>query len=117
MISEMETNTQWCASALALTEAHVTLCHAGLDAGPLAATQAALRVDWERMLVVPVDDRCLARAREIGCAQRVRTLDAIHLAAAERIPEPIAFFTFDARQAAAAATLGMALVSDARTER
>ena len=108
----MAKNTQWCASALALTEAHITLCHANLDAKSLAAMQAALRVDWERMLVVPVDDQCLARAREIGCGQRVRTLDAIHLAAAERIPAPVTFLTFDVRQAAAAASLNIALVED-----
>jgi uncharacterized protein len=101
---------EWCASALALTEAHVTLCHSGLSAEQLRSTVAALRTDWEYFVVVPIDDICLARAREIGCEQRVRTLDAIHLAAAERVPRPAVFLTFDARQQEGAAALGLELV-------
>jgi hypothetical protein len=57
--------------------------------------------------VVPVDDLCLARAVEIGCEHRVRTLDAVHLAAAERLPPPVRFLTFDARQGGAAQALGL----------
>ena len=106
----MTRDPQWCASALALTEAHVTLCHAGLDASTLAQLQAALRTDWERMLVVPVDDLCLARSRVIGCEHRLRTLDAIHLAAAERIPGGAVLLTFDNRQRTAAIGLGLSLV-------
>lgn len=107
----MASDNEWCASALALTEAQITLCHTGLASTPLADAIAALRTDWERMLVVPVDDRCLARAREIGCAQRLRTLDAVHLAAAERLPRPAAFMTFDLRQRHAAVAVGLALVN------
>jgi len=107
----MARDSQWCASALALTEAQITLCHTGLAPPVLAEVLARLRTDWERMLVVPVDDRCLACAREIGCAQRVRTLDAVHLAAAERLPRPAVFMTFDLRQRDAAETIGLALVS------
>ena len=106
----MASDRTWCASALALTEAQITLCHTGLAPTTLADAIAALRTDWERMLVIPADDRCLARAREIGCAQRVRTLDAIHLASAERLPRPSAFMTFDLRQREAAAAIGLALV-------
>ncbi len=106
----MERNREWCASALALTEARVTLCHTGLDTRDLAEATAALRTDWERMLVVPVDDLCLARAQEIGCSQRVRTLDAIHIAAAERVPRPFRFFTFDARQHAAGREAGLDVI-------
>jgi uncharacterized protein len=107
VIAEMDHNPEWSASALALTEARITLCHAGLDAKDLSEATASLRSDWERMLVVPVDDLCLARAQEIGCAQHVRTLDAVHLAAAERLPRPCRFLTFDARQHAAGAETGL----------
>lgn len=106
----MAEDTGWCASALALTEAHVTLCHSGLSADQLRPTIAALRTDWEYFIVAPVDDICLARAREIGCEQRIRTLDAIHLAAAERVPRPAAFLTFDAKQRAVADALGLDLI-------
>lgn len=107
----MDHDAQWGASALALAEAHVTLCQVGLDQRDLALAIAALRTDWERMLVVPVDDLCLARAREIGCEHRVRTLDAIHLAAAERFPTPSRFLTFDRRQRGAADALGLNVTS------
>ena len=38
--------------------------------------------------VVPIDDRCMARAVEIGATYGVRIVDAIHLAAADRLPAP-----------------------------
>ena len=43
-----------------------------------------LRDDWDAFHVVPVDDRCLARAVDLGAEYSLRTVDAIHLAAAER---------------------------------
>jgi predicted nucleic acid-binding protein len=106
----MASDREWCASALALAEAQVTLCRLGLDETSLRGQANALRTDWERFHVVPVDERCLARAAEIGCAEQVRTLDAIHLAAADRLPRPVAFLTFDRRQAEAARSLALAPV-------
>jgi len=102
----MESDQQWCASALCLAEARVTLCHLGFDGTTEQALIDELLEDWEEFNVVPVDDACLARAAEIGCDHRVRTLDAIHLSAAERLPRPVFFLTFDARQAAVARELG-----------
>lgn len=111
VMEQMADDAEWCASALALTEAQITLCHSRLATALLTQTVAALREDWEYLVVVPVDDLCLARSREIGCAQRLRTLDAIHLAAAERIPSPARFLTFDARQHRAAAALGLDVIA------
>jgi uncharacterized protein len=108
----MGDDARWCASALALAEAQITLCHLGLTVAQLRLTKDALRADWERFVVVPVDAMCLARAREIGCEQGVLTLDAIHLAAAERIPRPASFLTFDERQRDAAARLGLHLIPE-----
>ena len=110
VLAGMADDDQWCASALALTEAQITLCHSGLPPKLLPQVIAALRRDWERFVVVPVDDLCLARSRDIGCAQRLRTLDAIHLAAAERIPGPARFVTFDERQRQAAVALGLDVI-------
>jgi len=109
-IELMAATPDWCASALCLAEARVTLCQLGLDERSLHAATSALRQDWDRFLVVPVDELCLARAIEIGCGQRVRTLDAIHLAAADRLPPPVQFVTFDDRQADAARSLGLDVV-------
>lgn len=101
----MGADPEWCASALCTVEVQVTLCHLGFEANALRELTEALRVDWERFLVVPVDELCLARAAEIGCDRRVRSLDAIHLAAADRLPRPFTFLTFDAQQAEAARAL------------
>ncbi len=114
VLEQMANDAEWCASALVLTEAQITLCHIGLDLTLLARAGAALRSDWEHFTVVPVDDLCLARSREIGCAQRIRTLDAIHIAAAERLPAPARFLTFDLRQHEAAAALGLDVMNVGR---
>ena len=71
----------------------------------LALNERRREAYWQRFFVVPADELCLARAVEIGCAHGVRTLDAIHLAAAERIREAATFVTFDERQRKAAETL------------
>lgn len=107
VIRLMDSDPQWCGSALCVAEAFVTLCQLGFDADVLETVSARLRSDWRRFLVVPVDDLCLAQAIEIGCNHRVRMLDAVHLAAADRLPRPSTFLTFDARQAAAARSLGL----------
>jgi hypothetical protein len=107
----MDADTAWCASALALVEAQVTICHVGFAEEVRRERISALLTDWERFTVVPLDDLCLARAAEIGCGHRVRTLDAIHLAAAERLPAPAAFLTYDQRQAEAGLALGIELAA------
>jgi predicted nucleic acid-binding protein len=75
------------------------------------AVRRAVRDDWERINVVPVDQVCLDRAAEIGRTQPVRTVDAIHLAAADRLPKPVTFCTFDPRQIPVALALGFEVVS------
>jgi hypothetical protein len=97
----------WIASAVARSEAQITLCRLGFDANEPGAALSRLREDWERCHVVPVDPPCLERAAEIGCEHEVRTLDAIHLAAADRLPQPLAMLTFDRRQADAARAMGL----------
>lgn len=106
VVALMSGDSEWCASALCRAETHVTLCHLGFDEMVEGQLVRALQLDWEHFLVVPVDDLCLAHAAEIGCERRLRTLDAIHLAAADRLPRPFTFLTFDARQAEAARSLG-----------
>lgn len=106
----MEDDRDWCASALCYPETRVTICHLGFDAEALAALASAADADWERFFVVPLDELCLAQAVEIGCVHRVRTLDAVHLAAAARLPGRPLFVSFDARQRDAASALGLPVV-------
>jgi predicted nucleic acid-binding protein len=108
----MDGDREWVASALARAETEVTLCHLGLGGRAEADQRRRLRDDWDHFRVVPVDNSCLVRATEIGCQQRVRTLDAAHLAAADRLPRPFVFLTFDRQQAAAARALGLSVAGD-----
>lgn len=106
----------WCASALARAETLQAIGSVTASRRSHDALWAAVRDDWERFHVVPVDDRCLARATEIGAAFRVRTADAIHLAAADRVHDldgsgPVRFLTFDRRQIPAAAALGFDVIA------
>ncbi len=103
----MSEDPEWVVSAVARTEAEITLCRLGFDAGENAAAEANLREDWERCHVVPIDPACLERAAELGCQYEVRTLDALHLAAADRLPPPLVMLTFDRRQANAAREMGL----------
>lgn len=109
VLDVMDADGDWIASTVAYVEAQVTLCHMGFDAATLDQVRKLLRDDWERFLTVPVDGVCLARAAQIGCQQRVRMMDALHLAAADRLPRPFTFLTFDHRQARAAAALDFRL--------
>ncbi|MPZ71518.1 MAG: PIN domain-containing protein, partial [Actinobacteria bacterium] len=105
----MDDEPVWCASLLAVTEARITLCRM-VDEPALSEVLTHLEADASLLALVPVDDSCLERAAEIGCATGVRTLDAVHLAAADRLPRPIRFLTFDHRQSAAADGLGFEAV-------
>jgi uncharacterized protein len=107
----MAESTTWCASALARTETLQAMHAVAITPGQHSSLWAALHADWERFHVVPVDDRCLARAVEIGATFRVRSTDAIHLAAAERLPAPVRYLTFDRRQIPAADGLGFEVVA------
>jgi len=106
LIALMDADASWAASGVTATEAEITLCRRAELESVSAPLIDALRRDWPRFAVVPIDEACLARAREIGCQFGTRTLDSIHLAAADRLPRPLTFVTFDRQQAAAAAAIG-----------
>jgi predicted nucleic acid-binding protein len=111
VVDAMAADGVWCASALALTEALGMVdrvCDLPSDGDRL---RRALRDDWERVNVVPVDQRCLDRAAELSREQPLRTVDALHLAAADRLPRPVTFLTFDPRQIPVALALGFVVVS------
>lgn len=107
VVALMDADSDWAASAMALAEAEIALCHRADHEPMIEPLVAALRRDWSSFAIVPVDDRCLSRAMEIGCRFGTRTMDSIHLAAADRLPRPLTFVTFDKRQAAAAAGMGL----------
>lgn len=110
LLKVMEADPDWCASSLALTEALVLVDRL---AEPAQATQLrqALLDDWSRIAAVPVDQLCLERAAELGRSHPLRTIDALHLAAADRLPRPVRFATLDAHQFPVAEALGFELVA------
>jgi predicted nucleic acid-binding protein len=101
----------WCASALALAEAMVLADRLSDDDTEREALRRALRGDWERVAVVPVDQPCLDRAADLATAHPLRTVDAVHLAAADRLPRPVTYVTFDDHQIPVALALGFTVVS------
>ena len=103
----MDADGSWSAAAIALAETEITLCQRTNGASAADPLIDSLRREWSRFAVVPIDEACLARAKEIGCQFGVRMIDSIHLAAADRLPRPLTFVTFDRRQAAAAAGMGL----------
>jgi predicted nucleic acid-binding protein len=107
----MGSDPVWCASALALTEALMVVDQLDADPTEREDLRRALRDDWERIHVVPVDGRCLDRAAELGRTQPLRSVDALHLAAADRLPRPLTYVTFDPRQIPVAVGLGFSVVS------
>lgn len=111
VVDTMAAARHWCASALTHTEVLALLHRCSLDAVAHRRLWGAFRDDWEGVHVVPVDERCLHRAAEIAALFRVRTVDAIHLAAADRLPRPVQLLTFARQQIPAATALGLQVVS------
>ena len=111
VIEAMADDPTWVASALCRTETMVALHQ--LAAGPRqhARLWSSFRDDWDAFAVVPVDDRCLGRAVELGSSFSMRIVDAIHLAAADRLPRPARYLTLDRQQIPAAAALGFEVIS------
>jgi uncharacterized protein len=106
VLEAMEEDPVWCASALCRAETLLALHRLAVTPGQHARMWGHLRDDWDAFVVIPVDDRCLAHAVELGATYGVRTVDAVHLAAADRLPRPATFLTYDRRQIPAAAGLG-----------
>ena len=104
-------------SALARTECRRAFLRANGDGrvGVRAVSRASGRLDTfvRASAVVPVDPELLERAGERFPLEPVRTLDAIHLAALERIrgvAADLAVVSLDERVRANAAAMGFAIV-------
>ncbi len=104
-------HTTTCVSALALTEALALIAKLTDEPVLQADLEDALRLQWDRYAVVPVDQRCIDRAAALLREQPLRLADAIHLAAADRLPRPLTFVTFDPSQIPVALSLGFDVVS------
>ena len=78
-----------------------------LEGVDLASALRALTDDFDKMAVVSPDVLTWQAAADIVDALKIRSLDAIHLACAQRLRvKNLRFVTFDLRQAIAARSLG-----------
>ncbi len=111
VLEAFATDRVWCASAMALTEALPAIDRLTDEPILRADLEDAVRLAWDHLHIVPVDQRCLDRAATLSRLQPVRLTDAIHLASAERLPAPVRFITFDPAQIGVALGLGFDVVS------
>jgi uncharacterized protein len=115
VVEAMDGDPTWCASELCRSETLLALHRLAAGARQHEQLWSRLRDDWDAFVVIPVDSRCLARSSELGAAYGLRTVDALHLAAADRLPRPLRYATFDRHQIPAAAALGFDVVSPVET--
>jgi predicted nucleic acid-binding protein len=111
VIRALEADTDWCSSALSMGEAMALVARLTDEQVLQSDLEDLVRLLWDRIAVVPVDQTCLDRAALIMREQPVKTADAIHLAAADRLPRPVTFVTFDPAQIPIALSLGFDLQS------
>jgi uncharacterized protein len=112
--------TRWFTSELARTELARTVRRVNHDNRGRLADEARLRAElsyverlWERLDLIAVSTRVLTQAADIE-QPFLRTLDAIHLAAATSLRAGLsAFVTYDKRLAAAGGELGLPVRSPA----
>ena len=83
-----------------------------LSGRDLAAARTAFTADVRSISIIELDEATCESAAAIAETTGVRTLDALHLAAAQRVASPgFGFLTFDLRQAQAARALGLTVVT------
>lgn len=100
----------WVTAQISLVEVRLAL-HRRLDDDARTAAVTAFERDWQRTFVVALDDVTCQLAAALGAATGARSLDALHLAAAERAGgRSLPFVTFDVRLAHAARSLGLAVI-------
>jgi predicted nucleic acid-binding protein len=82
-----------------------------LDQAGAAAARSAFTADLRSFALVELDEATCETAAGIAETTGVGTLDALHLAAVQRIGGPaVPLLTFDVRQAQAARGLGLTVV-------
>lgn len=82
-----------------------------LSGAALGRAREACERDLDGIALVSLDERGWRRAADIAEITGVRSLDALHLAAAHQLHVPdLAFCTFDLRQANAARQLGLRVI-------
>jgi predicted nucleic acid-binding protein len=111
VLEALDRDPIWCASAMALTEALPAIDRLTDESVLRADLEDAIRLIWDHLHVVPLDQRCLDGAATLARTQPVRLTDAVHLTAAQRLPAPVSFVTFDPAQIGVALGMGYDVIS------
>jgi len=101
---------EWVTGRHAFVEVMLAL-HRRLGEAERGVAATAFQRDWERTFVVALDDHLCRRAAEFGVASGARSLDGLHLAAADRAGgRSIPIVTFDVRLGLAARAMGFSVI-------
>lgn len=102
----LDAEPHWVTCRHSFVEVHRALTHS-LPEKFRPRAVASFRIEWRRFQVVEIDEETCERASELVTTLGVKTLDALHLAAAHRVGGgALPFLTYDLRQAQAARSLG-----------
>jgi len=107
----MDSDPDWCTSALTLVEALALVDRVTEEPVLRIDLEDQVRLSWDRLAIVPTDQACLDRAAHLMRDQPLRLSDALHLAAADRLPRPVRFVTFDPAQIIVALSMEFDVVS------
>lgn len=103
-------DTDWVTAGHTLVEVSLAIARR-LGEAERRVASPAFESDWQRTFVVALDEVLCRRAAELGIATGARSMDALHLAAAERAGgRSMAIVTFDVRLGHAARSLGFAVI-------
>ncbi|TPW11799.1 MAG: hypothetical protein FD127_3009 [Acidimicrobiaceae bacterium] len=111
VLDAMADDPEWCTSGLTLVESLALIDRVADEPILRSDLEDLVRLTWDRIAVVPIDQRCLDRAAALMREQPLRLSDALHLAAADRLPRPVRFVTVDPAQIPVALSLGFDVVS------
>jgi uncharacterized protein len=102
----LDADPDWISARHTSVEVRRTLARA-LSGGDLALMRSRFEEDWADMQIVELDESTCAIAGDVAEATGARTLDALHLAAAQRVGGgQLTLVTADLRQAQIARSLG-----------
>lgn len=107
----MALDPDWCTSALTLVESLALIDRVTDEPVLRQDLEDYVRLTWDTIAIVPTDQACLDRAARLMREQPLRLSDALHLAAADRLPRPIRFVTFDATQIPVALSMNFDVLS------
>lgn len=108
-ISLMQTDAVLVTSRLTEVEVRRNLARL-LDADSAQAAKRTFNQDLDAFALVSLDATTCSEAARIAEQTLCRSLDALHLSAALRAGSATTVLTFDARQAQAARSLGLAVI-------